>query len=84
MVVRCVFKPLQEKWKEERWESRRRTGEGQQEEYRVSHVIFPDNCFLFATSKEETRKMIADTTEELRKRGLDRKEDQMELLAWGF
>ena len=28
--------------------------------------------------------MIADTTEELRKRGLDWKEDQMELIAWGF
>ena len=28
--------------------------------------------------------MIAETTEELRKRGLDWKEDQMELMAWGF
>ena len=28
--------------------------------------------------------MIADTTEELRKRGLDWKEDQMELIAWSF
>ena len=28
--------------------------------------------------------MIADTAEELRKRGLDWKEDQMELIAWGF
>ena len=41
---------------------RRRTGEGQQEEYRVSHVIFADNCYLFAASKEDIRKMIADTT----------------------
>ena len=28
--------------------------------------------------------MIEDTTEELRKRGLDWKEDQMEMMAWGF
>ena len=61
-----------------------RTGEGQQEEYRVSHMIFADNCYLFAASKEEIRKMIADTTEELRKRGLDWKEDQMELMDLGF
>ena len=28
--------------------------------------------------------MIAETTEDLRRRGLDWKEDQMELMAWGF
>ena len=39
-------------------------------------MIFADNCFLFATSKEEIRKMITDT-EELRKRGLDWKDDQI-------
>ena len=44
-------------------------------------MIFADNWFLFATSKEEIRKMIADITEELRKRGLDWKEDLMELMA---
>ena len=61
-----------------------RTGEEQQEKYRVSHIIFADNCNLFASSKEEIRKMIAETTQDLRKRGLDWKEDQMELKAWGF
>ena len=47
-------------------------------------MISADNCYLFAASKSEIRKMIADTTEELRKRGLDGKEDHMELIAWGF
>ena len=28
--------------------------------------------------------MIGDATKDFRKRGLDRKEDQMELMAWGF
>ena len=28
--------------------------------------------------------MIAETTEDLRRRGLDWKEDQMKLMAWGF
>ena len=60
-----------------------RTGEGQQEEHRVSHMIFADTCCLFAASEEEIRKMIADTSEELRRRGLDWKADQMELGAWG-
>ena len=59
-----------------------RIGEGQQEEEdRVCRMIFADNSFLFASSEEEIRKMIADTTEELRKRGLDWKEDQMELMG---
>ena len=61
-----------------------RTGEGQQEEHRVSQMIFADTCCLFAASEEEIRKMIADTSEELRRRGLDWKEDQMELMAWRF
>ena len=61
-----------------------RTGDGQQEEYRVGHMIFADNCYLYAASKEEIRKMIADTTEELRKGGIDWKKDQMELMAWEF
>ena len=79
MMLRSVFKLLQEKWKEEKMGVWMRTCEGQQEEYRVIHMIFADNCNLLATYKEEIRKMIADTTEELRNRGLDWKEDQMEL-----
>ena len=82
MMMRSVFKQLQEKCKEEKMGVKVKIGDWQQEEYRVSHTIFADNCYLFATSKEEIRKMITDTTEELRKRGLDWKEDQMELMAW--
>ena len=39
---------------------------------------------LFAESKEQILKMIGDATEELKKRGLDWKEDKMELISWGF
>ena len=61
-----------------------RTNEGQEEERRVCHMIFADNCYLFAASKEVIKRMIIDTTEELRKRGLDWKEDQIEMMAWSF
>ena len=47
-------------------------------------MIYANNCYLFATFKEEIRKMITDTTEELRKRGLDWREVQMQLMAWGL
>ena len=55
VMMSGVFKPLQEKWKEERMGVKMRTGEGQQEEYRVDLMIFADNCYLFASSKEEIR-----------------------------
>ena len=42
-----------------------RIGERKQKEHKDSHMIFADN-FLFATSEKEIRKMIADTSEELR------------------
>ena len=61
-----------------------RNSVGRQEEDRTSHMIFADNCYLFAESKEQIIKMIQDATEELKKRGLDWKEDEMELISWGF
>ena len=61
-----------------------RIDEGQREECRVSHMIFADDCHLCAAARGEIRKINEDTTEELGKRGLDWKEDQMELMAWGF
>ena len=59
-----------------------RNGGARQEEDRLNHVIFADNCYLFAELKEQILKMIGDATEELKKRGLDWKEDQMELISW--
>ena len=61
-----------------------RTNEGQESECRVSHMFFADDCHRFAASKEEIKNMIEDTTEELRKRGLDGKRDQMVMMAWCF
>ena len=60
-----------------------RSGSGQQEEYRDHHMIFADSCYLFAALKKEIRKMTVDTTKELRARGLEWKEDHMELMACG-
>ena len=31
---------------------------GRQEEDRISHMIFADNCYLFSESKEQIIKMI--------------------------
>ena len=45
-------------------------------------MIFADNCYLFAESKEQIIKMIEDATEELKKKGLDWKEEEMELFSW--
>ena len=42
------FKPLQEKLSAEKLGVELRTNEGQREQYRVSHMIFADNCCLFA------------------------------------
>ena len=61
-----------------------RKSEVRQEEDTVSHMIFADNCHFFAESKEQYLKIIGDATEELKKRGLDWKEDQMELISWGL
>ena len=61
-----------------------RNNVGRQEEDRVSHMIFADNCDLFAASKEQILKMIEDATEELKKRGLDWKEDETELISRDF
>ena len=49
----------------------------------MSHMIFADSCYIFAESKEQIFKMIRDATEELKKKALDWKEDQMELISWG-
>ena len=54
-----------------------------QEGDRISHMIFAGNCYIFAESKEQMFRTIGDATEELKKKGLDWKEDQMELISWG-
>ena len=72
------------KWNEMKMEIKMRNCEGQQKEDRVSHMISGDNCYLFAESKKKIGKMIVDTIEEQKKRGLDWKVDQMEMISWGF
>ena len=60
MMMRSVFRPLQEKWNGMRMCVTMRNSEGQHKERRVSHMVFADNCYLFAASKEEIREMVAD------------------------
>ena len=69
-----VFKALQEERKVLRMGVKTRHSVGRQEEDRVSHTIFADNCYLFTEWKEQILKMIRDATEELKKRGLDWKD----------
>ena len=45
-------------------------------------MIFADNCYLFAETNDQILKMIRDATENLKKRGLDWKEVQMEMISW--
>ena len=47
-------------------------------------MIFADSCLIFVESKEQIFKMIGDAFEKMKKKGLDWKEDQMELISWGF
>ena len=64
LMKRSVFRALQEKCKVLRVGVKTRNSVGRQEEDRVSHMIFADNCYLFAESKEQILKMIGDATEE--------------------
>ena len=59
-----------------------RNSVGRHEEDRINQMIFADNCYLFAESKEQIIKMIEDATEELKKKRLDWKEEEMELISW--
>ena len=58
-----------------------RNSDVRQKDFRVCHMIFTDNCYLSAESKEQLSKMIVDATEELRKGVLDWKEDLMEMIS---
>ena len=55
-----------------------------QEEESVSHMIFADNCHLFAETRVQILKMLSDAAGNLKKGGLDWKEDQMELISWSL
>ena len=55
------------------------------EKCRVNHMIFLDKSYLFSSTKEDIRKMIRESTEELDKRELDRKKAskmELEILLW--
>ena len=52
LMMRGVFRKLQEKWRGFRMGVKMKNSEVQQKEDRVSHTIFADNCYLSAESKE--------------------------------
>ena len=53
LMMRSVFRALQEEWQVLRMGVKTRNSVGRQEEDRVSHMISADNCYLFAESKEQ-------------------------------
>ena len=67
LMMRSVFRTWQEEWRVLRMGVRTRNRGCRQEEDKVSHMIFADNCYLFAEWKEQILKMIEDATEELKK-----------------
>ena len=62
LMMRSVFRALQDKWNMLRMGVKMRNCEVRQEEDRVSHMIFADHCCLFAESKEHVLKMIGTTS----------------------
>ena len=48
LMMRSVFRTLQEEWNVLRMGVKMRNSEVRQKEDRVSHMIFADNCYLFA------------------------------------
>ena len=54
----------------------------QQEDRKVTHLIFADNCYLLASTNDELCRMIKEATVGLTNRGLDWKKDEMEFMAW--
>ena len=82
--MRSVSKTLQETWKILRVGLKTKTCGRRQDEDRVSHMIFADNYYIFVESKEQVFKTIGDATQELKKKGLDWKKDQIELMSWGL
>ena len=75
---------MQEEWKNLRMGIKIRGCRTDQEEERVSHMIFADNCYLFAETKVQILKMLGDAAGNLKKRGLDWKEDQIKLISWSL
>ena len=59
LMMRSVFRALQEEWKVLRMGAKTRNSGVRQEEDKVKHIIFADNCHLFAETKEQILEMIA-------------------------
>ena len=81
LLIRSVFRTSQEEWKRIRMGVKIRNSIGRQEQGRVNQMIFAGNCYLFAESKEQIVKMIEDPTEELKKNGMDWKEEEIQLMS---
>ena len=84
LMMTSVFRTTQEEWKNLRIGTKIRGSRTDQEEGRVRHMIFADNCYLFAETEDQISKMLGDAAGNLKKRGLDWKEDQMELISWSL
>ena len=84
LMMRSVFRVFWAGWKKMRMVVKIRNSVGRREEDRINQMTFADNCYLFVESKEQIVQMIEDATEELKKKGFDWKDEEMELISWGF
>ena len=81
LVMKSIFKTLQEKWQEVQMEIRTQRNRHQHERYRITRMIFAHNCYIFSEKKEQMINTIEDATFVLEKKGLEWKEDQIELIS---
>ena len=78
LMMKSVFRKIQKHWDEQQLVVKIKGSE----EGRMNHMIFADNCYRFAEDKNQMLKMISDAVENLKKRGLDWKEEEMEMISW--
>ena len=82
LVMKSIFKTLQEKWQEVQMEIRTQRNWHQHERDRITRMIFADNCYIFAEKREQMLNIIEDATLGVEKKGQEWKEGQMELISW--
>ena len=76
LMMKSIFRKIQKEWDDQQLGVKIRGNEKE----RVSHMIFADNYHFFVENKTQMLKMIGDATKNLKKRGLEWKEREMELI----
>ena len=77
LVVEDVMEPVVRKWSKEGWGARLYDG------HVISHAIWSDNIYIFASSAQEFRTMLEDLTDAFACHGFTWKADSLEYMALG-